>query len=66
MLEACEYQMDENLVDQAGLQLRPTEYFERQIYASFWFEKQSVAHTVEILGDGNIMFETDFPHPTYL
>ena len=66
MLESCEYQMDENLIDRGGLELRPMEYFKRQIYASFWFEKTSIAHTVEVLGNGNIMFETDFPHPTCL
>jgi len=66
MLESCEYQMDENLVDRGGLELRPMEYFKRQMYASFWFEKTSIAHTVEVLGNGNIMFETDFPHPTCL
>ena len=66
MLEACEYQMDENLVDRGGLELRPTEYFKRQIYASFWFEKQNVGRTIELLGEDNIMFETDFPHPTCL
>jgi len=66
MLEACEYQMNENLIDGDGLELRPKEYFARQIYASFWFEKEQVTQTVEVLGDGNIMFETDFPHPTCL
>ena len=66
LLEACAYQMNENLVDRGGLELRPTEYFERQIYASFWFEKDNVTRTVELLGSDNIMFETDFPHPTCL
>lgn len=66
LLEACEYQMDENLVDRGGLELRPTEYFQRQIYASFWFEKANVARTIELLGADNVMFETDFPHPTCL
>jgi hypothetical protein len=27
MLEACEYQMDQNLIDRGGLKLRPREYF---------------------------------------
>jgi predicted TIM-barrel fold metal-dependent hydrolase len=43
--------------------LLPSEYFRRQIYATFWFERESVAFGVSQLGD-NIMFETDFPHPT--
>ena len=49
-----------------GLELRPREYFARQIYASFWFEKGNVARTLELLGEDNVMFETDFPHPTCL
>ena len=66
MLEACEYQMDENFERGKGPALRPTEYFRRQIFASFWFEKRNVARTVELLGADNVMFETDFPHPTCL
>jgi predicted TIM-barrel fold metal-dependent hydrolase len=43
--------------------LLPSEYFRRQIYATFWFERSSAAYGIEQLPD-NIMFETDFPHPT--
>ncbi len=63
LLESAEYQMDENGV---GLALRPTEYFRRQIYASFWFESRDVAWAIERLGARNVMVETDFPHPTCL
>jgi predicted TIM-barrel fold metal-dependent hydrolase len=63
VLEAAEYQVDENGVK---LALRPTDYFRRQIYASFWFEQRGVANTVERLGADNVMVETDFPHPTCL
>ncbi len=66
MLEACEYQVDENFERGKGPKLRPTEYFHRQIFASFWFEKHTVERTIELLGDNNVMFETDFPHPTCL
>lgn len=44
--------------------LLPSEYFRRQIYATFWFE-QSISRVVDLYPD-NIMFETDFPHPTSL
>jgi uncharacterized protein len=66
MLEACEYQMDQNLLDRGGLKLRPREYFQRQIYASYWFEGKSATRSIELLGADNVMFETDFPHPTCL
>jgi predicted TIM-barrel fold metal-dependent hydrolase len=48
------------------LSLTPLEYFRRQLYACFWFEKDDVARTVDRLGADNILFETDFPHPTCL
>ncbi len=63
VLELCEYQFDENRV--SGLGLRPREYFRRQIFASYWFESD-VAAALGKLGDDNVMFETDFPHPTCL
>ncbi len=44
--------------------LLPSEYFKRQIYGTFWFERETVAPAIEILGADNIMYETDFPHPT--
>ena len=44
--------------------LLPSEYFRRQVYSMFWFEKESL----ELLPkyQDNVMFETDFPHPTSL
>lgn len=67
LIEACEYQIAENMGPQrGGLELRPGEYFRRQIYASFWFEKQGLAPAIKVLGEDNLMFETDFPHPTCL
>ena len=37
MLESLDYQFMENGVQ--GAQLTPTEYFQRQIYGSYWFEQ---------------------------
>jgi predicted TIM-barrel fold metal-dependent hydrolase len=42
--------------------LLPSEYFERQIYTSFWFER-NVGRLIELYPN-NVMFETDFPHPS--
>jgi len=42
----------------------PSEYFKRQIYACFWFERASARFALEALGDDNFLYETDFPHPT--
>ncbi len=44
--------------------LLPSEYFKRQIYGCFWFERETVAPTIDIIGPDNIMYESDFPHPT--
>jgi uncharacterized protein len=67
VLEALDHQANETgpgAMDH--LSLRPSEYFRRQIYACYWFEKMDVAHTFDVLGHDNILFETDFPHPTCL
>lgn len=45
--------------------LLPSEYFRRQIMGTFWFEKESVRRLVDLYPD-NLMFETDYPHPTSL
>jgi len=46
--------------------LSPTEYFKRQIYATTWFERTDLPAIVAAVGEDNIMFETDYPHPTCL
>ncbi len=67
LLEAMEWQYDETIpTEREGLSLRPKEYFKRQVYASFWFEQWGPLHAIEELGEDNVMFETDFPHPTCL
>jgi predicted TIM-barrel fold metal-dependent hydrolase len=44
--------------------LLPSEYFARQIYGCFWFERDTALFAIERLGADNVLFETDFPHPT--
>lgn len=43
--------------------LLPSEYFQWQIYGSFWFEEKGASHAIELYPD-NILYETDYPHPT--
>jgi predicted TIM-barrel fold metal-dependent hydrolase len=67
ILEALDYEMDENAADaKAKLSLLPSEYFKRQIYATTWFEQRNLPALIDSVGEDNIMFETDFPHPTCL
>jgi predicted TIM-barrel fold metal-dependent hydrolase len=40
----------------------PSEYFRRQCYGTFWFERLTLP-LLETYPD-NFMFETDYPHPT--
>ncbi len=44
--------------------LLPSEYFRRQVYGTFWFERSTLP-LLEQYAD-NMMFETDYPHPTSL
>jgi len=45
-------------------ELLPSEFFQRQIYGCFWFEDATAKAALDILGPDNILYETDFPHPT--
>lgn len=43
----------------------PSFYFRRQILGTFWFENEAVRRIMDLYPD-NLMFSTDFPHPTSL
>ena len=45
--------------------LLPSDYMKRQLHFMYWFEKKSLRAAIEDFED-NLMFETDFPHPTSL
>ncbi len=67
ILEALDYEMSENAPAQLErLEMLPSEYFRRQLYATFWFEKNNLPALIASVGEDNILFETDFPHPTCL
>ncbi|MBW2293516.1 MAG: amidohydrolase family protein [Deltaproteobacteria bacterium] len=65
MLEALDWQWKNSGVihEHPEWDLLPSEYFRRQIYGSFWFEEKGVSHAIEHYPD-NILYETDYPHPT--
>ncbi len=64
-IEAFDWQWLNNGVtsEHPEYDLLPSEYFRRQIYGCFWFEDEGVKKAIEIFPD-NILYETDFPHPT--
>ena len=69
ILETLDYEMHENAPRKlAQLRKLPSEYFRSNLYATFWFEKNGnkLPDLVEAVGEDNILFETDFPHPTCL
>jgi predicted TIM-barrel fold metal-dependent hydrolase len=67
ILEGLEYEIYEAGADiDKSLSLTPLEYFRRQIYGCFWFEKRDLANMIHRVGVDNCLFETDFPHPTCL
>ena len=44
----------------------PSEYFARNVYGCYWFEQVAPRRLIDKVGVDNILFETDFPHPTSL
>ena len=65
MLETCDWQWRNGgvLDEHPEYELLPSEYFRRQVYGCFWFEQQSAIDAIVQYPD-NILYETDFPHPT--
>ena len=63
LLETADHEYENLNVRATGLESKPSEAFSRQVYASFWFERLGVEMRHHI-GVDNILYETDFPHPT--
>jgi uncharacterized protein len=65
VLETFDWQWGNSAIRNAHPEydLLPSEYFRRQIYGCFWFEEDAARFTIEQFPD-NVLFETDFPHPT--
>jgi uncharacterized protein len=68
VLEALDYQFHGNDVaeEHPEFDLLPSEYFTRNVYACYWFEQTAPRRLIDKVGVDNILFETDFPHPTSL
>ena len=65
LMEALDYQLVE-IAEGTKFDLKPSEYFKRNFYACFWFEQKDLSDTLRRVGIDNVLFETDFPHPTGL
>jgi len=64
LLETLDWQWKNYNGSERTKRLLPSEYFERQIFSTFWFE-ESCLSLMSRYAD-NVMFETDFPHTTCL
>ncbi len=63
LLETADHQWERQKLWREGMSIRPSEYFRRQCYVNFWFEKTGIENR-HLIGVDNIMWESDFPHPT--
>lgn len=63
LLESLDY-----MSEQAGQTYEPSlrERFQRSISACVFFERENIVDTIRLVGEDNVMFETDFPHPACL
>lgn len=67
-VEALEHQFQEMMPNKAGGKLKktPWQYFRDHFFVTYWFEKVGPKLLLETIGVDNVLFETDFPHPTSL
>jgi predicted TIM-barrel fold metal-dependent hydrolase len=68
VLEAVDYCFEYSQVrrDRPWFELKPSEYFARQVYGCFFFEELAPRRLLEYIGEDKVLFETDFPHPVCL
>ncbi len=69
ILETVDYEVAENAPAQfAELPKKPSEYFKDHWHATYWFEQNqgNLQSLMDSVGEDNVLFETDFPHPTCL
>ncbi|MEN8185420.1 MAG: amidohydrolase family protein, partial [Myxococcota bacterium] len=45
------------------LRMAPTEYFRRQVFVAARGDEPTLPSVVELVGDDNVVFNTDYPHP---
>ena len=66
-VEALEHQFQEMLAGKRkDLPREPWDYFRDHFHCTYWFETIGPKLLLETIGVDNVLFETDFPHPTSL
>jgi predicted TIM-barrel fold metal-dependent hydrolase len=68
VLESADYCFDYSTMraERPEFEMRPSEYFHRQVYACSFFESHAPQRDLDVIGAGNVLFETDYPHPVCL
>jgi len=69
ILESMDHEIWSSAPAQAAkLSKMPSEYFKSNFFATFWFEHNQgdLPSLIAKVGEDNVMFETDYPHPTCL
>jgi len=67
VLERVDYENLEDFVNEPTPDAPSAfENFRKVLYGCFWFEKAGPTLLLDYLGADNVMWETDFPHPTCL
>jgi predicted TIM-barrel fold metal-dependent hydrolase len=68
ILEATDYAFEYSHVaeERPEFEMKPSEYFSRQVYGCYFFEEMAPQRLLDLIGVGNVLFETDFPHPICL
>ena len=67
VLESLDYEWAETSAQrEMPLQKKPSEYFRDHVWGCFWFERVAPTQLIDVIGEDNVLFETDFPHPTCL
>jgi predicted TIM-barrel fold metal-dependent hydrolase len=67
VLEAADYSFAEARYGSVSeVRTKPSELFERQVYACYWFEQFAPRRLLDTIPVSNVLFETDFPHPICL
>lgn len=64
LLETADHHWQKNDLAHHGLPLKPSDYFRRQVYVNFWFESVGLRLVKETVGLDNVMWSSDYPHPT--
>jgi predicted TIM-barrel fold metal-dependent hydrolase len=62
-LEKCCEGRQAVFLDEKPLQATPQEYFQRQCFVAADADEPSIDFVINYIGDENIIFNTDYPHP---